>query len=295
MPISEQLDALYLFGRYTCKNGQTISSVEHCDGVKDCADGSDETLEACAAVTCPGYLFQCAYGACVDKGSDCNGKQECADGSDESDELCNRNSPGVKPVTPRPVTPTNKPTQGGNCRLPPYPQYGSYTVTNVPGAVPGESYSNAVLNVTCNPGFGVEDMKDTIWCYDGIWSQIMPKCVRFCRLNRHPSVEYRCLSTGAITGSRECGPLEPAGTIVQPNCRTPNYYYPGVLSNMNCIDGSWDYIAQCKPDEGDWRIGQAQVVRPADDSSSSGKNDMNDENETTSGKVDPILYFKENY
>ncbi|XP_045781547.1 modular serine protease-like [Maniola jurtina] len=237
-------------GRFKCKNGQVISSVEHCDGVRDCADGSDETLETCAAKTCPGYLFQCAYGACVDQGSDCNGVKECADGSDESDELCNRISPGVKPVTPTPTPPTNKPSQGGNCKLPSYPQFGTYTVTNVPGGLPGESYTSVFLNITCNPGFGVEEMRDNIWCYNGVWSNEMPKCVRFCRLNKHPSVEYRCISTGAFTGSRECGPLEPAGTIVQPICRTPNYYYPGVLSNMNCIDGYWDYIALCKPECG---------------------------------------------
>lgn len=61
-------------------------------------------------------------------------------------------------------------------------------------------------------------------------------------------MEYRCLLSGnSVTGSRECGSLEPSGTVVTPICRSPNYYSSGVMSNMHCVEGSWDYIAVCKP------------------------------------------------
>ncbi|OWR52542.1 pattern recognition serine proteinase precursor, partial [Danaus plexippus plexippus] len=229
-------------GKHTCDNGQVISSVDICDGKKDCADGSDETLATCAGNSCPSYVFQCAYGACVDQNAKCNKVEECADGSDETDELCNRLAPG-QPVTPA----TRPPPQGGNCLLPPYPQYGSYKVRQYPNAVPGQRYPNVRLDVTCNPGFQTEN-NNSIFCDNGEWSGPMPACLRFCRLNKHPSVEYRCLLSGnSVTGSRECGSLEPSGTVVTPICRSPNYYSSGVMSNMHCVEGSWDYIAVCKP------------------------------------------------
>ncbi|XP_050359445.1 modular serine protease-like [Nymphalis io] len=249
-------------GQFKCANGQTISAFEHCDGIADCADGSDETVRACAAKTCASYLFQCAYGACVDRGSDCNGKQECADGSDESDELCNRMSPGT-PKPPVTVKPIDIPIpQGGNCVLPPFPEYGTYTMGGNPNPSPGQKFPNVFLNITCNPGFGVENDINSLYCFDGVWSDIIPKCVRFCRLHKHASVEYRCRITGSssLEGTRECGIQEPAGTVVRPVCRAPNYYYSGILDNMKCIDGSWTYIAVCKPECGTITPGGAQLV-----------------------------------
>ncbi|KOB76003.1 Hemolymph protein 14 [Operophtera brumata] len=70
-----------------------------------------------------------------------------------------------------------------------------------------------------------------------------------CRLNPHPSVEYRCILLGSAVGSRVCGAHEPAGTLVSPQCRT-NYYSTGTLTYMQCLNGNWDYIAKCVPDCG---------------------------------------------
>lgn len=68
----------------------------------------------------------------------------------------------------------------------------------------------------------------------------------FCKLNDHPSVEYRCEIPGS-DGTRECQSYEPSNTIVLPKCQTPIYYSPTVLPSMKCIDGSWDYVATCVP------------------------------------------------
>ncbi|KOB71778.1 Hemolymph protein 14, partial [Operophtera brumata] len=50
----------------------TLEPAKFCDGTKDCADGTDETFDACAKLTCSHYLFRCKYGACIDKGATCN-------------------------------------------------------------------------------------------------------------------------------------------------------------------------------------------------------------------------------
>ncbi|KAJ8705496.1 hypothetical protein PYW08_012542 [Mythimna loreyi] len=228
-------------GQFRCRDGSAIPASDHCDGNPDCPDGSDETVRACAAKTCPSYLFQCAYGACVDQGSDCNGKQECADGSDESEELCNRQLPTNPTVTTRP-------TQSGNCILPPYPEHGTY-VSNQPYATPGQGFKSLYLNVTCRPGYGVLDTS-VVFCQDGTWSASIPKCVRFCKLDINPSVRYHCLVTGSVEGRRDCKPYEPAGTVVRPECNSPNYYSAVTLPFMRCIDGSWDYVAVCTPECG---------------------------------------------
>lgn len=58
---------------------------------------------------------------------------------------------------------------------------------------------------------------------------------------------YRCALTGDNDGTRLCGEYEPDGTVVVPECNTPDYYYNGVIAYMRCIDGSWDYVARCLP------------------------------------------------
>ncbi|XP_026318818.1 vitellogenin receptor-like, partial [Hyposmocoma kahamanoa] len=229
--------------QFTCDNGRKIPASSHCDGIDDCGDVSDETVKSCAGKNCPSYLFQCAYGACVDAGSDCNGIQECADNSDESDELCNRIGTGTITST------TTRPVSGGNCVLPPYPENGRYTVGGVPQASPGQSFNSFQLNVSCNPGYNVIG-NSTAFCIGGSWFTALPQCGRFCKVNRHPSVQYRCLISegeNGAEGTRECNELEPSGTIVQPTCRAPNYYHSGLLGFMKCVNGNWDHVATCTP------------------------------------------------
>ncbi|CAH2101415.1 unnamed protein product [Euphydryas editha] len=133
--------------------------------------------------------------------------------------------------------------QGGKCVLPPHPDNGAYTVGGNGSAVPGEVYLFVYLTITCNPGFISE--KNSLYCFEGFWSDPMPQCVRFCRLKKHASIQYQCLTPGVGLGSRVCGPIEPQGTIVKPVCRAPDYYYPGSLDYMTCNGYKWNYVAVC--------------------------------------------------
>lgn len=65
---------------------------------------------------------------------------------------------------------------GGKCVLPPHPDNGAYTVSGNGRAVPGEVYLYVYLYVTCDPGFIPE--KESVYCFEGFWSDPMPQCVR---------------------------------------------------------------------------------------------------------------------
>ncbi|XP_058983930.1 modular serine protease-like [Musca domestica] len=78
----------WLFSHMQCKSGECISRDTMCDGIADCKDGSDETMEICSIFDCPDYTFRCGYGACVPGIARCNGIKDCLDGSDEIPSHC---------------------------------------------------------------------------------------------------------------------------------------------------------------------------------------------------------------
>lgn len=64
------------------------------------------------------------------------------------------------------------------CVLPPYPEHGTYVVTDYPDAVPGQAFDSVHYTVTCSNGYNViGDKKDRI-CFHGIWSNGISSCVR---------------------------------------------------------------------------------------------------------------------
>uniref|UniRef100_A0A034WLP0 Low-density lipoprotein receptor-related protein 2 n=1 Tax=Bactrocera dorsalis TaxID=27457 RepID=A0A034WLP0_BACDO len=78
---------------WSCDNGDCLESEYLCDGIINCADGSDETINNCYTnTTCPTFAFRCAYGACITGKTRCNQKQDCADNSDELPTICQMTS-----------------------------------------------------------------------------------------------------------------------------------------------------------------------------------------------------------
>ncbi|KOB68028.1 Hemolymph protein 14, partial [Operophtera brumata] len=112
----------------------------------------------------------------------------------------------------------NNQPQTGKCALPPapYPEHGSYitNVTRVSNTTGREGYELVTLEVTCQPGYGVLG-SNSISCFNGFWPDDFPKCIRMCLLKPHPSVEYRCLVSGEVVGSRACLAHEPPGTLAR--------------------------------------------------------------------------------
>ncbi|GBP33259.1 Modular serine protease [Eumeta japonica] len=230
--IQEQLTAI---GKqlFQCGDGNVIPANNLCDGVVNCADGSDETSSACAGTVCPKELFKCAYGGCLNAAF-CDGKQECIDGSDEDKATCDRQGDDT----------SYNVTQSTVCRLPPFPKHGSYKVINEPDAKPGNILDNFYLEYQCDDEYKLVG-NPSLYCYKNYQPKQMTSCIKMCRLDPHPSVEYQCHVPGSNGGMRPCELYEPGGTVVTPDCRAPNYYSAQFLRNMKCTNGAWDYVATC--------------------------------------------------
>lgn len=70
-------------------------SYQFSNGIKNCADNSDELTEKCLTDNddklrgkCSAEQFQCKSGECIPIDNLCDGKAECSDNSDETVENC---------------------------------------------------------------------------------------------------------------------------------------------------------------------------------------------------------------
>ncbi|GBP33264.1 hypothetical protein EVAR_5219_1 [Eumeta japonica] len=138
-------------------------------------------------------------------------------------------------------------TKAGYCAVPPYPEFGSYSVIGEPTAAqPGDEYDALWLNYTCGAGYSLVG-SGILYCLRGVWSDELPKCTRFCPLIRQPGVEYLCGQVGSDDDLRPCGAQAQDGSVVIPRCSSPYYQAKSALRPMICQHEEWDHVPDCSP------------------------------------------------
>ncbi|GBP33275.1 Modular serine protease [Eumeta japonica] len=134
-----------------------------------------------------------------------------------------------------------------SCIQPPYPKFGNYSILSATEpSKPGDVHDVLRLNYTCDAGYNVTGNRN-VYCLNGTWSDELPKCTKFCHLNRQPGVEYLCESLKAEGSVNPCNDYHEDGGIIYPQCNRPYYTPKSTLKPMICVNGEWDNLPKCKP------------------------------------------------
>ncbi|KAL6260239.1 hypothetical protein P5V15_007772 [Pogonomyrmex californicus] len=144
---------------FACENGRRcLPMAKTCDGIRHCADASDENEKLCKTRECPENWFRCAYGGCIRSELKCNSRLNCHDWSDENESLC-----GV--MLPE-----------GACRLPPAKPGTHYSVSGCSRCRPGEIVPELTrLDYTCDVEGSLQG-SDKIYCQNNQWFPSIPSC-----------------------------------------------------------------------------------------------------------------------
>ncbi|XP_034485719.1 modular serine protease-like [Drosophila innubila] len=272
------------YTQYQCQQSkECISYSQVCDGVEQCRDKSDESIELCAANSCPEGSFRCAYGACIAISAACNHAIDCRDESDEVTSICkswhNLSSDANWEISQWKITPAIDthapesaiPMAGNKAAAQPLSEEKSCIVPTDDKAVKlrtmfnGSPYyeGNDVTHLTtiglgCSPKHILKGTEVNT-CDNGKWKAPWPKCVRFCDRNQitnDPKINVICRYRNKIFDCFN----EPAivNTIAEITC-APGYIPEGNVAKSDRVcssDGSWRRLdakssrLKCKPDCG---------------------------------------------
>ncbi|XP_034487199.1 modular serine protease-like [Drosophila innubila] len=223
-------DPKYAVGCDVDKKMKCLKWSQICDGKRDCADGTDESVDLCAYSDCPLNSFRCENGACINSNGFCNREIDCADGSDEIPDLCRKPIPKIKESN------DSDPHNGGVIigLLPPdeklseLPEFESNddstwtssgcTLKAVDGIrvvdyfsdysykSDAEVPSKTVVSMYCEDGYESWGGAYIKKCIDSQWNSEDFKCVRVCKQNAiERNIRYvtQCIHDSELTNCKE--------------------------------------------------------------------------------------------
>lgn len=239
---------------YGCGSGQCIDVSDTCNGIRDCSDGSDETLLLCETLVCPQYTFRCKYGACISNKNLCDGIKQCADGSDE--EKCSistfASSKPIKTDTTKPITPSRiKKT----CTLPTiegtkyfYKDWNQ----NVSLSHATEIEQYRIVEEDCEAGFyKVVPYRFMVCSESGQWRPFVNEelCLKMCPPMKSDSLDFECTFEDKYISCLTPVP----GTILYQKCKATHRLLSGeeqVSIQLLCLENAtWsdDHLYTCIP------------------------------------------------
>ncbi|VVC40317.1 Hypothetical protein CINCED_3A018266 [Cinara cedri] len=244
--------------KFKCKSGKCINKASTCDGIRDCQDGSDETLLLCKNVQCSKYAFKCDYGACVNKSSECFGKEQCSNGSVQ--EHC-------KPITPIPAVENHKnisqssiesTTQSNNMQKCMVPNTEGtiyyYNNINQKNVLPYHTQvdQNTLVYEDCEADYyKVVPTRFMVCLESGQWEPLVRDqlCLKKCPPMTSDSLDIQCSYNGEPV---DCSKSSINGTKLRPSCKSTHSLPNGQIETpveLYCqSNGKWSgQLYTCVP------------------------------------------------
>lgn len=202
--------------RFRCTDKTLINASLRCNGIHDCADGSDETETVCQFDSCLPNELQCDYGACVKDLSIC----------------------GTKPDTT------------GRCRIAHVPANGyiSLEADHSTRLEENDFVSNFVpIRFGCQRNYYLIDDEPSNFCLNGKWvKNVWPDCHLRCSMRDIASYTYL----------PQCSRSLSDGTSENVRCGLTDFVEPGVNVRVTCRIGykpsiAYEELVKCQPN-GEW-------------------------------------------